>query len=828
MPDLRPLIPNQSAAAPGRGVLEVIAELAANMLNAPIAVVALMAPDGSWQNSSSGLDPAWRRRELPEAADVLACEGLFTRSYEHDGHPIGGVRFVAALRIGEPAGLIAVYDRHGRTFGPGESATLESIRTLAADAFRQATPDDTNAHDILFTLDLGGHLTGVHGGFGQTGYSEHELIGSHLLDLVPEDHRETARDRLLAQLGDGTVGSFDLALRTKNGAPVLFKFRTRLLFESGKPAGIEASGRDITGPPDLESLRREAELKLWAKTEQLARFGEHLREMQRISVAPSSSLDDLCSQFLEAGCSMFSLPAGRLLDENGRQFAAYPTEFAGTFYPVLTAKAYSGDQAAGTIVFGSAAPEKRNSDALDRDLLELMAQSVGHAILTHRLQSKLGEAARHLERQLRVDTLTGVSNRLGLLERLGAAIERAQASDESVCVLFIDLDQFKQVNDTLGHAAGDELLRQVARRMCGFCGANDLVARMGGDEFALVIAGNPDRAGMQSRIRSLLDEIRQPYVISGYEIIITASVGATMFPVDGNLAQELLQRADAAMFRAKSHGKNDFQFFEPDMLARTLNRLQLEIQLRRAIENREFDIRFQPILSIEGEIEGLEVLLWWDNPTFGRVRPSRFIPIAEETGMIVPIGRWVLEQACLQNVAWQDAGYGPMRIAVNVSALQFARADFVETVAGVLKETGMPPQCLELELTESIVMRDTEENTRRMEQIRAIGVSMSIDDFGTGYSSLSYLRRLPVDSLKIDRSFLAELSSSNSSLPLIQTIVVLAHNMGLSVVAEGVETEEQFELLRVMGCDKVQGHLFSAPQPAAAIPALLDRRRLKD
>jgi EAL domain-containing protein (putative c-di-GMP-specific phosphodiesterase class I) len=261
------------------------------------------------------------------------------------------------------------------------------------------------------------------------------------------------------------------------------------------------------------------------------------------------------------------------------------------------------------------------------------------------------------------------------------------------------------------------------------------------------------------------------------------------------------------------------------MTSMAQDRIELETHLRRAIENAEFDIRFQAIYSADGDLDGLEVLLTWENSKLGSVRPARFIPIAEETGLIVPIGRWVLRRACLQSMVWQRMGYRPVRISVNVSALQFAREDFVSTVAAVLHETGLPPQCLELELTESTIMRDTDDCLRRLDQLRNLGVSMAIDDFGTGYSSLNYLRRLPVDSLKIDRSFLSELASSSSSLPLVQTIVVLAHNMGLSVVAEGVETEEQLAVLRAMGCDKVQGHLFGKALAAAAVPALLDKHR---
>jgi EAL domain-containing protein (putative c-di-GMP-specific phosphodiesterase class I) len=320
----------------------------------------------------------------------------------------------------------------------------------------------------------------------------------------------------------------------------------------------------------------------------------------------------------------------------------------------------------------------------------------------------------------------------------------------------------------------------------------------------------------------LIESLSAPYVVNDFELFLTASVGITVFPVDGGEAKELLQKADAAMYKAKSLGKNDYHFFGPDLALLTMRRLELENQLRRALEKGELQLCFQPVLRVDGGLDGLEALLAWENPKFGKIGAGRFIPIAEESGMIVTIGAWVLNEACMQNARWQTQGRPATRVSVNVSSLQFARPDFYDTVAAALMNSGLPPQCLELELTESMIMRDVEEAVRRMWQVRRLGVSMSIDDFGTGYSSLSYLRRLPVDSLKIDRSFVAEVTSSGSSLPLIQTIIVLAHNMGLTVVAEGVETREQHNVLRSLGCDKVQGHLFGEPMPVEAIERLLE------
>jgi predicted signal transduction protein with EAL and GGDEF domain len=346
---------------------------------------------------------------------------------------------------------------------------------------------------------------------------------------------------------------------------------------------------------------------------------------------------------------------------------------------------------------------------------------------------------------------------------------------------------------------------------------------VGGDEFTIVFGGSPTRATVGSAAQRLLESLRAPYTLDDSELFITATMGISFFPEDALDAKDLLQKADAAMYRAKAQGKNDFGFFTPDILVRSSNRLELETQLRRALEKGELRLGFQPMVNIDGTLDSLEALLAWNNPRFGRVGAARFIPIAEESGMIIPIGAWVLREVCRQVAEWHARDYPALRVAINVSMLQFARPDFVETVSRALTGSGVPPQCIELELTESIIMRDVEASVRRMTALREVGVSIAIDDFGTGYSSLNYLRRLPVDALKVDRSFIAELSPYGGSLPLIQTIVALAHNMGLAVVAEGVETREQLKLLRNVGCDKVQGHLFGEPLTLEAAEELMRR-----
>jgi len=414
-------------------------------------------------------------------------------------------------------------------------------------------------------------------------------------------------------------------------------------------------------------------------------------------------------------------------------------------------------------------------------------------------------------------------NRFYFIELLEAALLDARERSGTLAVLFIDLDRFKQINDTLGHAAGDRVLEEVSARLKRCLAEDDLAGRMGGDEFTVVLKHPRDERSAIGASYELLNALRAPHRIDGIELFVTATIGMAIFPRDGRSAADLLHNADVAMYHAKNGGKNNLEVFAAENHAPSLERLRLENALRRALENREFDLLYQPLVSVNGMLEGLEALLTWTHPIYGKVSPKQFIPIAEETGLIIPIGSWVLRRACIQGARWWKAGYRAACISVNVSALQFERRDFVEIVDAALAMSGLPAQCLELELTESYVMRDLPESLPRMSRLRELGVSISIDDFGTGYSSLSYLNKLPVDSLKIDQSFLRTLQEPDGSLPVVQSIVQLAHSMNLTVVAEGVETQDELNLVRVLGCDRVQGHVYGPSLRSGEAEALLAR-----
>lgn len=430
----------------------------------------------------------------------------------------------------------------------------------------------------------------------------------------------------------------------------------------------------------------------------------------------------------------------------------------------------------------------------------LAAVSVEH----HRLTEKLAHQALY-------DALTGLPNRRLFEEQLGRVM--AGASAEAVALLFIDVDDFKTVNDHLGHLAGDQILVEIAGRLRRTVHKDDLLARISGDEFTVILSGVSEADAVLVAQR-ILQTFEAPFVVEACELYVTASIGLSLTPTGGQEASALKRSADLAMYHAKSH-KTGVAVFRKEMNRRASERFQLATHLRRAAELDQLQLHYQPQVQLDdGAVVGAEALLRWHHPQLGAVSPAHFIPVAEETGLIVPIGEWVLRQACRQGAAWQRAGHPPIRIAVNVSALEFEGDGFVETVTACLRDTGFPAQWLELELTERVVMRNVEESVRRMHLLRALGVCISVDDFGTGYSSLSYLPRLPINILKIDRSFVSGLNPTSANLPVVQAILSLATSLRLETIAEGIETEAERRILRTLGCTLGQGYLFAPPRPA--------------
>lgn len=456
----------------------------------------------------------------------------------------------------------------------------------------------------------------------------------------------------------------------------------------------------------------------------------------------------------------------------------------------------------------------------DAQILRRQLESLEQAV-TIRTQGL--EAANQQLRHLAThDALTGLPNRVLLDDRLGQAIAHSERHNESFAVLVLDLDRFKVINDSLGHRVGDEFLNVVAQRLTAIVPSTDTVARVGGDEFVLVVnqsAGSQSAAQIAERAIASLSE---PIKIGGVDLRASTSIGIAVYPKDGVAADSLIAHADAAMYCAKQRGRNTLQLFEPGMDMRTHERLSLENALHSALEKRQFELHYQPKVDAEtGHINSAEALIRWRHPERGLIMPDDFIPLAEECGLINAIGEWVLREACRQCSSWRRDGLPPLRVAVNVAASQFRQGNLLHIVRSAIDDAGLDPRYLELELTESAVMTHPEESTAILEQLSRMGVLVSVDDFGTGYSSMSYLRRFPIDKLKIDRGFVKDLLTRADDACIVQAIISLAHSLRLKVVAEGVETPEQLDSLRLMGCDQYQGYHFSPPLPASEFGALI-------
>ena len=457
----------------------------------------------------------------------------------------------------------------------------------------------------------------------------------------------------------------------------------------------------------------------------------------------------------------------------------------------------------------------------------------GRALRMHGTIQDITERKR-TEEQIRhlafYDSLTSLPNRMLFKEQLNQALQSARREERYVSILFLDLDNFKRVNDTLGHTIGDLLLQDVGARLAQCIRAEDslarnpsaqanlTVARLGGDEFTVLlgrIANTQDAAKVAQRI---LDSLAEPIDVDGHELFVSASIGIAVYPFDGEETETLIKNADAAMYHAKSNGRSRYHFYNPSMNASALEKLNLERNLRKALDRGEFVLYYQPLVhGTSGEIIGNEALLRWIHPERGLIPPGDFIPLAEETGLIVPIGQWVIETACKQNVQWQKAGLPKVPVMVNLSSVQFHDPKLVPKVEEVLNETGLDPHYLTLELTESMLMQDSEHNITTLLELRRLGVGLAIDDFGTGFSSLNYLKRFPVDHLKIDQSFVRDITQDAGNSAIALAIIALARSLNLGVVAEGVETPEERDFLRSNGSPDMQGFLFCEPQPAASI-----------
>jgi diguanylate cyclase (GGDEF)-like protein len=503
-----------------------------------------------------------------------------------------------------------------------------------------------------------------------------------------------------------------------------------------------------------------------------------------------------------------SLPDSFGLETFAKVYAHSPT------VPIIVLTG-NDDQKVALSAVKSGAQDYLVKGRLDR---ELLLRSMHYSIERKRYQVQL-------EHQANYDSLTGLPNRTLLHDRLKQAVY-AQRTPRNIAVVFMDLDHFKFVNDSLGHSVGDKLLKAMGDRLRAALREGDTVGRVGGDEFVLILADQNNEEVIFRAMQRISAKVAEPITVEGKELYVTCSAGISLYPQDGPDVDTLLKNADAAMYRAKEHGRSNFQFYTSEMNERVNERLALEGALRRALERSELLLHYQQKVDLKsGAIIGAEALVRWMHPEWGLVRPARFISLAEETGLIVPLGGWVLREACRQTRAWLDQGLQPGVVSVNLSARQFRQQDLVRVVSRVLEETRLEPAHLEMELTESMVMHNVDQAVATLQGLKSLGVRLSVDDFGTGYSSLAYLKDLPLDALKIDRSFVRDIGGGAEAGEgvLAQAIISLGHNLHLKVVAEGVETDAQVRFLRRHGCDEVQGFLYGEPVAPEAHARLLDK-----
>jgi diguanylate cyclase (GGDEF)-like protein/PAS domain S-box-containing protein len=678
---------------------------------------------------------------------------------------------------------------------------------------------------------LGSRIAGVNEAFSRmTGYSPEDAVGrTPRILLGPQTDREEL-NKVRDALAQKQAVRVELINYRKDGSAYWVDVNfTPIPDESGEFTRWVAVHRETTERKRAEDMGRDRNrvLEMVAKNVEIETILNYLAQMvQRncpdlrcsvllfrngdlAQVAGATLSRDAVARFQESG---FGAEGGSL--ELGPFPVPAPHEETGSIWPVpilSDSGATLGAFALGCGVRRKPSPEE----------LEVISESRRLAAIAIEQRQQTDKLAHQAQR----DALTGLPNRALFEDRLHVALDQAGREGWLAAVLFVDLDRFKEVNDTAGHSVGDSLLQQVAGRLESCVRRTDTVARWGGDEFTLLLTGLRDQQYVVTVAQKLLDALRAPFHIDSHELSVTASIGVAVYPKDGKDASTLQGNADVAMYRAKGRGKNRLHLFLPETDIRTLEPVEIENGLLQALENGDLQLRYQPQVGLDGGITGLEALLFWNHPELGFISPTQFIPVAEECGLIVPIGTWVLKQACRQAAEWRSAGLAPVEIAVNVSATQFARADFAGVVAGILEETGFEARSLELELTESVVMNNIEECNRQMRRLRSLGVGIAIDDFGTGYSSLSHLRNLPIDTIKIDQSFLVGLDTEPNAMPLLKTIVALAHSLGLRAVAEGVETERQLEALRQVGCDRAQGYLTGEPMPSDGVSRLLTRSR---
>ncbi len=637
-----------------------------------------------------------------------------------------------------------------------------------------------------------------------TGYSETELIGTYSLNNIYPDDREMVRDEAIKCLKKERFDPYEYRFVNKKNEVIWVLETITPIVYKGNRATL-GSFMDITGRKRSES-QREAALEALRQNE------EKYRTILE-SIQESYFEVDLAGNFSFCNDSMRLLlgySKEELLGMNNRQYT--DKEHSKKLFQTFNKVYNTGESTEG---FDWQIIRKNGDKRYIEASVSLIKDSSGKPIgfrgivrdATERkkVEQQLNHMATH-------DALTGLPNRLMFSQLLNHAIQSAQRHKRQLAVFFIDLDRFKTINDSLGHEAGDRLLQEMAMRFKQLLRADDVVGRLGGDEFIILIEEVDELSQVANVAHKILATVIKPMILLGEECRITASIGISMYPKDGTDEQSLMKNADMAMYFAKEEGKNNYQFYSKDIQSQSKERFCIETNLRRALERNELSLEYQPKVDFKtGLITGVEALLRWQNPSLGSVTPTQFIPVAEETGLIVPIGRWVMKTACAQNVAWQRQGLPPVCMAVNLSLRQLMDDNLLEDIKNTLVDSGMAPNLWELEITESMVMHNPARMIEVLTNIKKMGVRLAIDDFGTGYSSLAQIKHFPVDTLKVDRSFIRNIPHDSEDRAITEAVIAMGKNLNLTVVAEGVETQAQKDFLQDHICDEMQGFHFSKP-----------------
>ena len=687
--------------------------------------------------------------------------------------------------------------------------------------------------DAIITINIHGEVLSFNKAAETIfGYSASEVVGHNVSMLVAEPHA-SAHDQYLANYA--STGEKKIIGKTNREEFGMRKDGTKFPLELAVTELRHGSKRYFTGiVRDITERKRwEAEIKR-ANDELEMRVEERTRELTQEIVERQRAEDKL----MLAGEVIESLNEGvAIIDPDFRVSSVNPAysvisgydieEVIGNIPINHTALTRGGamfeDMWRGLETQGSWDGEfwnlrKNGEEYAERLSVTAITNISGEVQQFAAIISDITKRKQDEERilyQANYDSLTGLPNRSLFLDRLNQSLANMQRADKNLGLLFIDLDGFKLVNDTLGHDVGDMLLKEAARRLGTCVRTGDTVARLGGDEFTIIMPNLDDARNAPLVAQRVLDSLQAAFLLGGHETFVSASIGITIFPDDAREAQDLLKNADAAMYRAKEHGKANYQFFTADMNEEVKERLVVKNGLSKALENDEFVLQYQPKLDLHtGRVTGAEALMRWESPDLGLVSPVKFIPVLEETGMVVEVGEWAIHTACRQHVKWIKQGLPPIKVAVNLSARQLREPSFVKIVKSALTKTDLPPSALEIEITESMLMSDAPNIVASLKELHDYGVHISMDDFGTGYSSLSYLKRFPIDTIKIDRSFVSDIDTSSDDAEIIHTIINMGQTLNRKIIAEGVETQEQLDILRRYNCDEIQGYFFSRPLDA--------------